>query len=253
MPTRTLVTRVWIDPGCIVCDACQTTAPTVFQVTEDTCVILPEALDPAFTRPLTDAIFDAAEECPVNVIKYQVETVEEPAPDKDSSSTDSSRRTMLVGSIAVGAGWLALGTAGVLSSGPVLARFMMPNGWEDPDPRVRIGPLRTFADMSPGQVNEDFKPQGVVIVRLSDSIAAVSPVCTHLGCVVNWLPDDRRFRCPCHGSGFSHDGINRDGPAPRPLERFAIAIEDGTLVVDKSRRFLSERGQWNQPASYIAL
>jgi len=60
-----VVTKVWIEPGCIVCDACENEAPHVFEVTSDTCIIRPNA-------PLGNAlsIKAAAEGCPVNVIKY---------------------------------------------------------------------------------------------------------------------------------------------------------------------------------------
>ena len=79
MATRPVVTKVWIEPGCIVCDACETTAPTVFEVTEDNCIIRREALHPSFTKPLTQAIIDAALECPVDVIKYETVAEEMPA------------------------------------------------------------------------------------------------------------------------------------------------------------------------------
>ena len=59
------VSKVWIDPGCIVCDACEGIFPEVFEVTEDTCLIRPDA-------PMNDGlrIEEAAEACPVEVIKY---------------------------------------------------------------------------------------------------------------------------------------------------------------------------------------
>ncbi len=60
-----LIKRVWIEPGCIVCDACENEAPDVFQVLEDTCIVREGA-------PLanTGSIVAAAEGCPVDVIKY---------------------------------------------------------------------------------------------------------------------------------------------------------------------------------------
>ena len=59
------VSKVWIDPGCIVCDACEGIYPEVFEVLEDTCIIRPDA-------PLHDGlkIEESAEACPVEVIKY---------------------------------------------------------------------------------------------------------------------------------------------------------------------------------------
>ena len=80
MATKAVVTKVWIEDGCIVCDACETTAPDVFEVLEDVCIVRPEALTPDFTKPRSEAISDAAEECPVDVIKF--ETVSEEVADE---------------------------------------------------------------------------------------------------------------------------------------------------------------------------
>jgi cytochrome b6-f complex iron-sulfur subunit len=85
-------------------------------------------------------------------------------------------------------------------------------------------------------------------------IYAIKSVCTHLGCTPNWLEAEQKFKCPCHGSGFYKDGINFEGPAPRPLERYAISLaEDGQLLVDKSRTFQQELGQWKDAASYVTV
>jgi|GEM_PF-1171726 len=60
-----IISKVWIEPGCIVCDACENEAPAVFQVLADTCIVRDNA-------PLNDtgSIVAAAEGCPVDVIKY---------------------------------------------------------------------------------------------------------------------------------------------------------------------------------------
>jgi cytochrome b6-f complex iron-sulfur subunit len=59
--------------------------------------------------------------------------------------------------------------------------------------------------------------------------------CTHLGCTPRWLATEQKFKCPCHGSGFFINGLNFEGPAPRPLDRFKISVgDDGHLVVDKA-------------------
>ncbi|MBI3951437.1 MAG: Rieske 2Fe-2S domain-containing protein, partial [Acidobacteria bacterium] len=57
----------------------------------------------------------------------------------------------------------------------------------------------------------------------------------HLGCTPNWLDSQKKFKCPCHGSGFRSSGVNFEGPAPRPLDRVKISLAaDGQLLVDKS-------------------
>ena len=136
------------------------------------------------------------------------------------------------------------------------ARFMFPNILIEPPTRFKVG----FPDsLSPGQVETKFIPQfGVWIVRYEfdgqPMIYAIKSVCTHLGCTPNWLEAEQKFKCPCHGSGFYKDGINFEGPAPRPLERYSISLaDDGQLLVDKSRTFQQELGQWKDPASYVPV
>src|SRR5256885_5401667 len=78
--THQIITKVWIAPGCIVCDACENDCPEVFDVQEDTCLIRPPAQNAEFLKPLTPSIIVAAEGCPVEVIKYETKEVEGPAP-----------------------------------------------------------------------------------------------------------------------------------------------------------------------------
>ncbi len=90
--------------------------------------------------------------------------------------------------------------------------------------------------------------------RPGHHLRALSTTCTHLGCTPNWLEAEKKFKCPCHGSGFKISGVNFEGPAPRPLERYAIReTDDGQIVVDKSRKFQNELGQWDDPDSYVLV
>lgn len=109
-------------------------------------------------------------------------------------------------------------------------------------PRVLFEPPKRFKAGDPkdyvlGEVNEKFKQEfRVWIIREEAGLYAIFAKCTHLGYTPRWLPAENKFKCPCHGSGFFKDGTNFEGPAPRPLDRFKIALaEDGQLVVDKSK------------------
>jgi cytochrome b6-f complex iron-sulfur subunit len=140
--------------------------------------------------------------------------------------------------------------------GLATARFMMPNVLVEPPSKFKVGPP---SDYPPASVATKWTAQyGVWLVHNDyngkDLIYALQTVCTHLGCTPNWLEGERKFKCPCHGSGFYITGINFEGPAPRPLERMAIRLsEDGALEVDKSRKFQQELGQWNDPASFVEV
>ena len=104
-------------------------------------------------------------------------------------------------------------------------------------------------------VSRDFKPNySVFLVRLpDDKLVALSAVDSHLGCIVNWLPDRQQFQDPCHGTRYDMTGVNRIGPGPRPLERFKIYVDGDNVVVDTSVKFQQELGQWKLTDSYIDL
>jgi Rieske Fe-S protein len=64
--------------------------------------------------------------------------------------------------------------------------------------------------------------------------AALSPVCTHLGCVVDL--QGAALVCPCHGSTYDRAGRVLQGPAERPLASYAVREDEGTLVIDLNAR-----------------
>ncbi len=131
-------------------------------------------------------------------------------------------------------------------------RFMFPNVLSEPPSTFKAG---TPDQYEPGQVVERFKQEfGVWIVRDGNQLFALSTTCTHLGCTPNWLEAEQKFKCPCHGSGFYKTGVNFEGPAPRPLERYKIGLaDDGQVLVDKTRKFQRELGQWSDPDASITL
>lgn len=148
-------------------------------------------------------------------------------------------------------GWVAFAaaTGGFFT---VLIRFLFPNVLFEPPQSFKIG----FPDdFEPGKVDLRFKKQyNVWIVRDDEKIIALSTVCTHLGCTPNWQETERKFKCPCHGSGFRASGINFEGPAPRPLERFKISLaNDGQIIVDKTKMFKYEKGEWNRQESFLKV
>jgi cytochrome b6-f complex iron-sulfur subunit len=130
-------------------------------------------------------------------------------------------------------------------------RFMMPNVLNEPPSKFKVGFPDSYED---GKVVDRYKDQNAWIVKRDGKIYALSTTCTHLGCTPNWLEREQKFKCPCHGSGFYITGINFEGPAPRPLERWGVFIgDDGQLVVDKSKKFQQERGEWTNPESFIKV
>jgi cytochrome b6-f complex iron-sulfur subunit len=151
---------------------------------------------------------------------------------------------------SLNAGWLLFAGACVTGLG-AFGRFMMPAVLFEPAQSFKAG----FPDDFELGVSEAFKDKfGVWIVKTEDGFYVLSVVCTHLGCTPNYLKAEAKIKCPCHGSGFKETGINFEGPAPRPLERYRVVLaEDGQLFIDKTRKFQQELGQWEHPEAFLNL
>lgn len=152
--------------------------------------------------------------------------------------------------------WTTLSVIGGLW-GLGIARFMMPNTVLELPSKFKVG---SIGDYPLGTVSEKYKAARAVWIVHTDSydgqnlIYALLSVCTHLGCTPSWLDAEQKFKCPCHGSGFYINGINFEGPAPRPLERLGLTLgADGVLEVDKSIKFQEELGQWSDPKSFVKV
>jgi menaquinol-cytochrome c reductase iron-sulfur subunit len=71
-----------------------------------------------------------------------------------------------------------------------------------------------------------------VLVTKDNQISALSNICTHLACRVNWHEDAQEYICPCHAAVFDQDGNVLDGPPPRPMDSYPVKVdENGTLLV----------------------
>ncbi|HKV26309.1 MAG TPA: Rieske (2Fe-2S) protein [Candidatus Acidoferrum sp.] len=92
----------------------------------------------------------------------------------------------------------------------------------------------------------DLKPNGSKVFRFGSRPAlllltsegeyhAVSAVCTHLGCTVQYRSDTHVIWCACHNGTYGLDGRNISGPPPRPLENFAVNVRGNEIVVTRKR------------------
>jgi len=222
----------------------------------------PESSSPAPTPPPADTSKPAV---PPTAVAPGPPASKPPAPPTTGAATKTpegpTRRNFLfvAGGTFFGSWLAAAWTTFTLSMvGLTLGtvRFMFPNVLSEPPSTFKAGDVSGYEE---NKVEDTFKERGAWVIRAKDErnrdiIYALSTTCTHLGCTPNWLEGEKKFKCPCHGSGFKISGVNFEGPAPRPLERYAIRkTEDGQIVVDKSRKFQKEIGQWEDPDSYILL
>lgn len=147
--------------------------------------------------------------------------------------------------------WLAF-TGATIAALSTTLRFLFPNVLFEPKSSFKAGKPDEYEI---GQVDTRWKERyNVWIIRTVEGMYALLGVCTHLGCTPSWLQGEQKFKCPCHGSGFYKSGINFEGPAPRPLERVGISLaEDGQILIDKSKKFQQEKGEWNNPESFLTI
>jgi cytochrome b6-f complex iron-sulfur subunit len=75
-----------------------------------------------------------------------------------------------------------------------------------------------------------------VLPGYEQGIVALYQKCVHLGCRVPWCKASQWFECPCHGSQYNRVGEKKGGPAPRGLDRFAVDLQGGIVVVDTKER-----------------
>jgi cytochrome b6-f complex iron-sulfur subunit len=88
-------------------------------------------------------------------------------------------------------------------------------------------------DFKVGEITP-FRKERAFILRTEGGFLAISAVCTHLRCVVNWNEMLKKFECPCHGAKFSRNGDVLEGPPPRALDLYKLQIVAGNVVVDRA-------------------
>ena len=123
-----------------------------------------------------------------------------------------------------------------------LPAFRKPDGiWKECGPvgdfpigEIRLIPLKPLGLR---EWPEDWGTEAAWVSRTGEQDFVVyNTHCTHVGCPVTWSPQARRFFSPCHGGAFDADGRVLAGPPPRPLDRYEVKIENGTLFAGRIYR-----------------
>ncbi len=133
-------------------------------------------------------------------------------------------------------------------------RFFFPRALFEPKTVFKIG---YPSDFSLGVDTKFQKQYRIWVVRTAERLFVVYARCTHLGCTPDWKASENKFKCPCHGSGYDSEGINFEGPAPRPMDRCRIWVDaDGQILVDTNILFEWPKGgvdHFEDPGAYLKV
>ncbi len=131
-------------------------------------------------------------------------------------------------------------------------RFFLPRTLFEPATSFKIGYPEEYGLGVDTKFQQKYR---IWIDRTPDRIFVIYARCTHLGCTPDWKPSENKFKCPCHGSGYDSEGINFEGPAPRPMDRAKVEIApDGQILVDVSKLYQWPKGQptqFNEDGAYL--
>ncbi|HYA95892.1 MAG TPA: Rieske 2Fe-2S domain-containing protein [Terriglobales bacterium] len=123
-------------------------------------------------------------------------------------------------------------------------RFFLPRTLFEPSTVFKIG---YPTDYGLGVNEKWLQAYRIWVDRTPDRLFVIYARCTHLGCTPDWKAAENKFKCPCHGSGYDSEGINFEGPAPRPMDRANITLApDGQIIVDTSHLYSWPKGQPSQ-------
>ena len=136
----------------------------------------------------------------------------------------------------------------------MFVRFFLPRSIFEPSSIFRVGFPGDFGLGVDTKYQQQYR---IWVTRTSDRLFVIYARCTHLGCTPDWKASENKFKCPCHGSGYDSEGINFEGPAPRPMDRAHVELDaEGQIVVNTGRLYDWPKGgenKFDDPGAYIPL
>jgi len=119
-------------------------------------------------------------------------------------------------------------------------RFFLPRTLFEPATSFKIGYPEDYGLGVDTKWQQKYR---IWVDKTPDRLFVIYARCTHLGCTPDWKPSENKFKCPCHGSGYDSEGVNFEGPAPRPMDRAHVEIApDGQILVDVSKLYQQPKG-----------
>jgi cytochrome b6-f complex iron-sulfur subunit len=136
----------------------------------------------------------------------------------------------------------------------MFVRFFLPRSILEPSSIFRIGSPGDYALGVDTKWQQQYR---IWVTRTSDRLFVIYARCTHLGCTPDWKASENKFKCPCHGSGYDSEGINFEGPAPRPMDRAKVTLDaEGQIVVDIGTLYewpKGEKSEFDDDGAFIRV
>jgi cytochrome b6-f complex iron-sulfur subunit len=136
----------------------------------------------------------------------------------------------------------------------MFVRFFLPRSILEPSSTFRIGSPNDYAIGVDTKWQQQYR---IWVTRTSDRLFVIYARCTHLGCTPDWKASENKFKCPCHGSGYDSEGINFEGPAPRPMDRAKVEIDaEGQIMVDVGTLYewpKGEKSEFDDDGAFIRV
>src|ERR1700732_1227320 len=203
---------------------------------------------------------------------------DKPKPDAAKTSASAGDASSYVGTPAVGTS-KAAASAGLATVGPeaggvnerrrrlvwvavtgflgawfiAFLRFFLPRTLFEPPTVFKIGYPSDYALGVDTKWQQKYR---IWVDRTPERGCVIFAGCTNLGCTPAWKSRENKFKCPCHGSGYDSEGVNFEGPAPRPMDRALLTLDPtGQIVVDTSRLYVNDPragvNHFNDPGAYL--
>lgn len=150
------------------------------------------------------------------------------APGTAGDAGEASRRAFVNSILGVGAAGV---TAAVVY--PVVRYLIPPELVEASTKSVQLSVTPEQVLPNSGQIFKFGSQPGILIRTPGGELRAFSAVCTHLGCIVQYRPDLSQIWCACHNGHYNLNGINVQGPPPRPLEQYQVNVRGDEISVSK--------------------
>lgn len=97
------------------------------------------------------------------------------------------------------------------------------------------------------------RQRAIIVARWQMKAYAFYLSCPHQRTVLHWIQSDQRFECPKHHSKYRPDGEYISGRATRGMDRYAVRIDSGQLLVDTGRLYRQDKDPSGWASAYVSV